>query len=308
MTQTITIGTRGSKLALWQAEWVRTELSARFPAAVFELKILKTSGDIQQNVSLSVIGGQGVFTKELENALLRREIDVAVHSLKDLPTILPDELCLGAITEREDARDALIPRKDRPIEFNSLLELAAGAVVGTSSPRRAAQLRNLRSDLDITELRGNIDTRLGKLDAGNYDYILLACAGLRRLGWGDRIGFPIATAEMLPAVGQGALGIEIRTDDETTAEYVGGLNHPNTQAACLAERAFLRAAGGGCQLPLTAHAQVTGDDIMINGLLIDEGSGNAFRRAVSGPATDAESLGQELAQAMLNETNRDPAE
>lgn len=303
MTQAVTIGTRGSKLALWQAEWVRAELSRRFPAASFELKILKTSGDIQKDVSLSVIGGQGVFTKELESALLRHEIDLAVHSLKDLPSILPDELCLGAITEREDARDALVPRKDRPVDFKSLMELAPGALVGTSSPRRAAQLRNLRPDLTVTELRGNIDTRLAKLDAGNYDYILLACAGLRRLSWAARIGFPIATGEMLPAVGQGALGIEIRTDDEATANYVSSLDHPATRAACLAERAFLRAAGGGCQLPLTAHAIVTGDDIMINGLLIDEGTGNAFRRGISGPMTDAESLGQELALAMLAETN-----
>ncbi|MEO6391655.1 MAG: hydroxymethylbilane synthase [Pyrinomonadaceae bacterium] len=302
MTQTITIGTRGSKLALWQAEWVRGELSQRFPSASFELKILKTSGDIQKDVSLSVIGGQGVFTKELENALVGREIDLAVHSLKDLPTVLPDELCLGAITEREDARDALIPRKDRPVDFDSLLELSPGAIVGTSSPRRAAQLRNLRPDLSITDLRGNIDTRLAKLDAGNYDYILLACAGLRRLGWAERIGFPISTGEMLPAVGQGALGIEIRTDDET-ANYLSGLDHPATRAACLAERAFLRAAGGGCQLPLTAHAEVTGDDIMINGLVIDEDSGNAFRRGISGPMTDAEMLGRELALAMLVESN-----
>jgi hydroxymethylbilane synthase len=288
-------------LALWQAEWVRDQLRLRFPSATFERKIIRTTGDAQQAVSLSQIGGQGVFTKELENALLNHEIDLAVHSLKDLPTALPAELTIIAITEREDPRDALVPRNGRSAPGDSLLELEENVVVGTSSPRRAAQLRALRPDLRIKELRGNIDTRLAKLDAGEYDYIVLASAGLRRLGWAERIGFPIAPDEMLPAVGQGALGIEIRTDDSRVTEMVTELNHRDTRIACLAERSFLRAAGGGCQLPLTAHAHVDNVRVLIDGLMIDDSTGRIVRRQVEGAADEAEVLGEQLARAMLLE-------
>lgn len=301
MNELVKIGTRGSKLALWQAEWVRDQLADRFPAIEFELNIIRTTGDAQQNVSLSLIGGQGVFTKELESALLRREIDLAVHSLKDLPTTLPSELLIAVITEREDPRDALVPPNGRPAPGNSLLDLETNAVMGTSSPRRAAQLRALRPDLQIRELRGNIDTRLAKLDAGDYDYIVLASAGLRRLGWADRIGFPIAPDEMLPAVGQGALGLEIRADDDETANTIAALNHSETHIACLAERSFLRAAGGGCQLPLTAHAQVDQGTVAIQGLMIDDTTGLVLRKHHKGDAEDAEILGQQLAHEMLAE-------
>ena len=306
MSELVNIGTRGSKLALWQAGWVRDQLASRFPALTFELKIIRTTGDAQQTVSLSQIGGQGVFTKELESALLRHEIDLAVHSLKDLPTTLPDELSIPAITEREDPRDALVPRQGHSAPSVSILDLEEGAVVGTSSPRRAAQLRGWRPDLRIKELRGNIDTRLSKLDAGDYDYIVLASAGLRRLGWTDRIGFPIAPAEMLPAVGQGALGIEIRAGDSTVAEIIAPLNHRDTQIACRAERSFLRAAGGGCQLPLTAHAQMHDDRISLDGLMIDEGSGRIVRQHSEGAAADAEALGEKLALVMLKELSNAP--
>jgi hydroxymethylbilane synthase len=301
MSEKVKIGTRGSKLALWQAEWVREELSARFPAREFVLEIIKTTGDVQQDVSLTSIGGQGVFTKELEGALLRGEIDLAVHSLKDLPSSIPLELTIAAVTKREDPRDALVPRLNQQVPGKSLLDLAPGAVVGTSSPRRAAQLRVLRPDLTIKELRGNIDTRLRKLDAGDYDYIVLACAGLRRLGWADRIGFPISTREMLPAVGQGALGIEIRTGDASTFALLRELNHFPTAAACLAERSFLRAAGGGCQLPLTAHGLVIDAELTVIGLLIEDGGATDMRRLSSGPVMEAESIGEDLAVAMLRE-------
>jgi hydroxymethylbilane synthase len=299
--QTVIIGTRGSKLALWQAEWAREQLTLHNPRHEIVLKVIKTSGDVQKHASLSAIGGQGVFTKELEGALLRNEIDIAVHSLKDLPTFMPNELCLGAITEREDPRDALVSQVNQKLDGNSLLDLKTGAIVGTSSPRRAAQLRGLRPDFQIKELRGNVDTRLAKLDAGDYDFIVLACAGLRRLGWAERIGFAIAPPEMLPAVGQGALGVQIRLADTITAEMVSQLDHETTRGACLAERSFLRAAGGGCQLPLTAHAIVSGSEIRIDGLLIEEVSDVALRRSVIGPAAEAETLGEQLAQTMLAE-------
>jgi hydroxymethylbilane synthase len=301
MNESVTIGSRGSKLALWQAEWVRDQLRSRYPAVDVELKIIRTTGDAQQTVSLSQIGGQGVFTKELESALLHHEIDLAVHSLKDLPTTLPAELTIRAITEREDPSDALVPKKGRSASGDSLLDLEENAVVGTSSPRRAAQLRALRPDVRIRELRGNIDTRLAKLDAGEYDYIILASAGLRRLGWAERIGFPIAPNEMLPAVGQGALGIEIRADDSLVAAMVAQLNHRETGIACLAERSFLRAAGGGCQLPLTAYARAEKNQVSIDGLMIDDGTGRILRQQVDGETDDAEVLGEQLARAMLAE-------
>ncbi len=308
MSELLKIGTRGSKLALWQAEWGRDQLAERYPKIKFELDIIRTTGDAQQTVSLSLIGGQGVFTKELESALLRREIDLAVHSLKDLPTTLPAELLIGVITEREDPRDALIPRIGHSAPGNSLLELEENAVVGTSSPRRAAQLRALRPDLRIKELRGNIDTRLAKLDAGDYDYIVLASAGLRRLGWSDRIGFPIEPSEMLPAVGQGALGFEIRADDDETANIISALNHPETHVACLAERSFLRAAGGGCQLPLTAHARVLDGQVFVEGLMIDDSTGRVVRQHREGGAADAEIIGEQLAHEMLAELSIKPSE
>lgn len=301
MSETIKIGTRGSKLALWQAEWVRDQLAARYPAQKVELTIVRTTGDAQQTVSLSQIGGQGVFTKELENALLCGDIDLAVHSLKDLPTTLPDELLIAAITEREDPRDALILPAGSRTTVNSLLDLAPNAVVGTSSPRRSAQLRALRPDLTIKELRGNIDTRLGKLDAGDYDAIILACAGLRRLDWGNRISLAIAPDEMLPAVGQGALGIEIRAEDEATLRLVGALNHAATHVACLAERSFLRAAGGGCQLPLTAYARVQDGRIAVDGVMFDDASGRVLRERVAGALKAAEAIGEQLAETMLGE-------
>ncbi len=256
MKNQFTIGSRGSKLALWQAEWAQASLRALRPDADVRIEIIKTTGDVMRDVPLAVIGGKGAFTKELEEALLDERIDLAVHSLKDLPTVLPAGLAITAITERADPRDALVLRAGTMPENASLQSLATGAIIGTSSQRRQAQLRHTRPDLVIKDLRGNVDTRLRKLDAGWYDAIVLASAGLRRLGLAARISAPLSPDVMLPAVGQGALGIETRAADADTNALVALLDHPPTRAACTAERTLLNALGGGCQVPIAAHATV----------------------------------------------------
>ena len=260
----LVIGSRGSRLALWQAENARDRLLALNPGLQIQIDVIKTTGDVKPD-PLSVIGGKGVFTKELEDALLDKRIDIAVHSLKDLPTIIPSGLALSAICEREDPRDALVLPLDR--NFSSLLDLPANSVVGTSSQRRLAQLKALRSDVVVKDLRGNVDTRVRKLDEGQYDALILASAGLIRLGLETRISAAIRTDEMLPAVGQGAIAIEIRADDGVAIEATAKLNHRETELACRAERAFLRSLGGGCQFPIAAHAVVEDDTLSLEGLV-----------------------------------------
>ncbi len=267
MQNKLIIGSRGSKLALWQAEWVKSRLEQAQPGIEILIEIIKTSGDVMSDVPLSVIGGQGVFTKELEEALLARRIDIAVHSLKDLPTTVPETLAITAITEREDARDAIVLPASKEQANASLKSLPDGATVGTSSLRRQSQLKSLRPRLVIKDLRGNVDTRLRKLDEGEYDAIILAAAGLRRLGFDERISAFIDPTEMLPAVGQGALGIETRADDAATNELVNLLDHAPTRAACTAERALLYSLGGGCQVPIAAHAVVAGERLRLHGLV-----------------------------------------
>jgi hydroxymethylbilane synthase len=289
------IGSRGSKLALWQSEWVRARLAELRPEAEIRIEVIKTSGDVMLNVPLAVIGGKGVFTKELEEALLAEEIDLAVHSLKDLPTTLPDDLAINAITEREDARDALILREGVAAGERSLRALPQHAVVGTSSLRRQAQLKHLRPDVSIKDLRGNVDTRLRKLDEGGYDAIILASAGLRRLGFERRIDAAIDHAEMLPAVGQGALGIETRARDERTAALVSLLEHAPTRAACTAERALLFALGGGCQVPIAAHATVEGDTLRLDALVAALDGGRVIRDHLEDDAGHAARAGETLA-------------
>src|SRR5215218_2751785 len=254
----IIIGSRGSKLALWQSEWVKARLEALDPGVRVRIEIFKTQGDVRTDVPLSTIGGQGAFTKELEVALLDRRVDVAVHSLKDLPTVTPEGLAITATPEREDPRDALVLRAGTETQVGSLKGLAEGAVVGTSSLRRIAQLKHLRPDVQVKDLRGNVDTRLRKLDSGEYDALILASAGLRRLGLGHRISAAIETDVMLPAVSQGSLGVQTRADDSETNAFVSRLDHPQTRAAVVAERALLRKLGGGCQVPIAAHAVVLG--------------------------------------------------
>lgn len=293
------IGSRGSKLALWQAAWVRSRMEEVCGGgADVRIEVIKTSGDRLRDVPLSVIGGQGVFTKEIEQALLDRRIDIAVHSLKDLPTVIPVELALAAVAEREDARDALVMPASANVPAASIKELPRGAIVGTSSLRRVSQLRHLRPDLQIKDIRGNVDTRLRKLDEGEYDAVILASAGLRRLGLEARISAFIETGEMLPAVGQGALGIETRADDVEALAALKALDHAPTRAACLAERAFLRNLGGGCQVPIAAHAIVGGEGLALDGLVASL-SGEVLKGAAEGNASEAESVGEELASRML---------
>jgi hydroxymethylbilane synthase len=297
MSRPLVIGSRGSKLALWQAEQARERLRLLNPGLDVRIEIIKTTGDVKDD-PLSVIGGKGVFTKELEDALLDGRIDIAVHSLKDLPTILPDGLSITAICEREDARDALVLRAGSS-ENGSLLHLPHGAVVGTSSQRRLAQLKALRGDVVVRDLRGNVDTRIRKLDEGQYDAVILASAGLVRLGLQERISARIAVSEMLPAVGQGAIAIETRSDNELAVQSASPLDHRETRVACLAERAFLRGLGGGCQFPIAAHAVLDDGSLKLDGLVARPDGSQILRDSLSGPANEAEELGAALASQLI---------
>lgn len=290
------IGSRGSQLALTQARLIQDQLKQLIPAVEIRIEVVKTTGDVRGE-PLSIIGGKGVFTKELEDALLDEHIDLAVHSLKDLPTIVPDGLAIAAICKREDPRDALV----LPLNNNStgsLEQLANGAVVGTSSPRRLAQLKSFRFDLAIKDLRGNVDTRLRKLDEGEYDALILACAGLRRLHLDNRISVALTTDLMLPAVGQGALAIETRASDTDSSELAARLDHKFTRVACIAERALLRELGGGCQLPIAGHAVVRDKRVRLDGLIAATDGNRIVRERVAGALDDAEELGSLLAQRL----------
>jgi hydroxymethylbilane synthase len=298
MKDLLVIGSRGSKLALTQAQIVKDQIQLLYPSLQISIEIIKTSGDVKTE-PLSVIGGKGVFTKELEDALLDGRIDLAVHSLKDLPTMVPEGLAIAAICKREDPRDALIlPIRGASKSLVSISKLRQRATIGTSSPRRLAQLKHLRPDLVFKDLRGNVDTRLRKLDEGNYDALVLACAGLRRLKLEKRISAALTTQEMLPAVGQGALAIEMRSEDEFT-ELITKLDHKFTRLACVAERAFLRSLGGGCQLPIAAHAVVREKRIRLDGLVADTEGKQIVRDRLSGSFEEAEELGNRLAEQLL---------
>jgi hydroxymethylbilane synthase len=303
MKTALVIGSRGSKLALAQAHLVQAQLKSLAPAIEIRIEVIKTTGDVKTE-PLSVIGGKGVFTKELEDALLNERIDLAVHSLKDLPTIVPDGLVISAICKREDPRDALVlPLKSK--SGATLEDLHKGATVGTSSPRRLAQLKWLRPDLTFKELRGNVDTRLRKLDEGEYDALVLACAGLRRLQLEERISAALTTEQMLPAVGQGALAIETRSTDTDTIEISSRLDHKFTRVACTAERALLRQLGGGCQLPIAAHAVVRDKRIRLDGLVADANGKQIVRERVSGGLDEGEELGSLLAEQLLTNGARE---
>jgi len=296
MSARLIIGSRGSRLALWQAEHARDSLIHLNPGLEIQIEVIKTTGDVKPD-PLSVIGGKGVFTKELEEALLDKRIDIAVHSLKDLPTIIPDGLSISAICQREDPRDALVLRQGEKV--TSLRELRVKSVIGTSSQRRLAQVKALRSDLIVKDLRGNVDTRVRKLDEGQYDALILASAGLIRLGLRDRISAAVSVSEILPAVGQGAIAIETRADDETAVQSAKKLNHRTTEFACLAERAFLRGLGGGCQFPIAAHAVIEGDLLKLEGLVAKPDGSVFIRDQLSGKLHDAVEIGSVLAQALL---------
>lgn len=296
MTRPLVIGSRGSKLALWQAEQARERLQALNPQTEIRIEVIKTTGDVKSD-PLSVIGGKGVFTKELEDALLDQRIDIAVHSLKDLPTTLPERLSISAICEREDPRDALVLRAASGA--GSIVDLAQGAVVGTSSQRRLAQLKALRPDVVVNDLRGNVDTRIRKLDEGQYDAVILACAGLLRLGLQDRISARIPIGEMLPAVGQGAIAIEILSDNQFAVEATSKLDHRETRLACLAERSLLRKLGGGCQFPIAAHAVIDHDRLTLDGLVAKPDGSQILRDSTSGPSDEAEKIGATLAARLI---------
>lgn len=284
----LTIGSRGSQLALWQANWVKARLEEAGHSC--RIEIIKTTGDKITGVPLARVGVKGLFTKEIEEALLDRRIDVAVHSMKDLPTELPAGLAVAAIPAREDARDALVGRR--------LAELPPGARVGTSSLRRVAQLRAARPDLVIESVRGNIDTRLRKLDEGRYDALVLAAAGLKRLGWEDRIAELLSEDVMCPAVGQGALAVETR-EEGAAAAACSRLDDAATRAAVDAERAVLRTLGGGCQVPIGAHATVAGGELDLVAIVAAPDGSRIVRRNARGNAADAARLGETLGNALL---------
>jgi hydroxymethylbilane synthase len=296
----ITIGTRGSKLALWQANYIADCIRSQYPDVDVSLLHIVTTGDKILDVPLAKIGGKGLFTKELENAMLNKEIDLAVHSLKDMPTQLPEGLLLAAITERVDAGDAFISPN-----YGTVEKLPQGAKVGTSSLRRKAQLLKYRPDLTIGDLRGNLDTRLKKLENGEFDAIILAVAGLRRLGWQKQITQVLPQDICLPAVGQGALAIEARSDDEEVLEMLAFLNHQETRWAVEAERAYLAQVEGGCQIPIGVFGKIEQAVLTLEAVILSVDGIRQIRQRISGAPEEGKSLGCQLAQQMLNEGGRE---
>ena len=290
------IGSRSSKLALEQSGWVKSLLEERFKDLQVGLTKIKTTGDMILDVPLAQVGGKGLFVKEIEEALLRQEIDLAVHSMKDVPTFLPEGLHLGAITEREDPRDVLISKDGRLFK-----ELRHRARIGTSSLRRQAQLLHLRPDLEVVQLRGNLDTRIRKLSREGLDGIILAAAGLKRMGWLDKITEYLPFEVSLPAVGQGALGIECRVMDGVINQKLECLNHPTTRCCVLAERAFLRRLEGGCQVPIAAYGQLENGRLKLNGLVSSVDGMRLIRNDAEGLPEEAEELGKHLAERLISE-------
>jgi len=291
------LGTRGSALALWQANWVKARLESTHPELTVHLQTLHTTGDRITDVPLAKIGDKGLFTKELDNAIIDGHVDLAVHSLKDVPTKLADGLLLAAVSEREDPRDAFLPGSRRP---TALADLPPGSVVGTSSLRRRAQLLHYRPDLQVQDLRGNLGTRLSRLTEGHYDAILLALAGVRRLGHEDHVGEVLGPPEWLPAVSQGALGVTTREGDEVTAAFLACLHDPGAATTTAAERAFLRALEGGCQIPIGALATLHGDDLVLDGFVASIDGRAYIRGTVHGPAADPKAVGCALADQLLD--------
>ena len=290
----IVIGSRGSQLALWQANWVKSELERLHDNVDIDIRIIATSGDIIQDVPLAKIGGKGLFVKEIEEALLANEIDLAVHSMKDVPMELPTELGISVITKRENPLDALISKNGE-----KLADLPQGATIGTSSLRRSSQLLKYRGDFKIHPLRGNVDTRLRKVEEGKYDAILLASAGLNRLGWANRITEEISHDILLPAMGQGALGIETRLDDTKIYDLISTLNHEQTHYAVSAERSLVGRLDGGCQVPIGAYARVEKGLIKLKGLVASLDGEIIYKLENVGPVDDAINIGQELGGQLL---------
>lgn len=290
----IVIGTRGSPLAMWQAQWVSDQLEALGVSS--RIKVIKTTGDKLSARAFAKLvtttGVKGVFTKEIDAALIKNHIDIAVHSLKDLPTKSDRRLTLGAVPERGDARDALVG--------GELKEFSEGARIGTSSLRRAAQFLRLRPKLKVEEVRGNVDTRLKKLDEGRYEGLILAAAGLQRLGLEERIAETLEPNVMYPAIGQGAIGIQVRARDKSMQEIIAPLNHQETRIAVTAERTLLEALGGGCQVPLGGYASIRGDRLRLSAMVISQDGRRSFCRVVEGSTTTPVSVGEETVQRLLS--------
>ena len=298
MKKEIIIGTRSSPLALWQADFTKAELSKHFPELNITLKLIKTTGDVLLDSPLSKIGDMGLFTKDIEKHLLAKEIDLAVHSLKDVPTGTPEGLVITSFTEREDTRDVIISKSGKGIK-----DLPLNAKMATSSLRRMSQLLSMRPDLQILDIRGNLNTRFKKFDDGEFDAMMLAYAGVFRLEFSDRISEILSHNVMLPAVGQGALGIETRTDDAETREIVRVLNDSNTEICCRAERALLRHLQGGCQIPIGCYGSYIGGTLKLLAYVGSVDGKTAIRnevtRALSTPE-EAEAVGIELAEVLLS--------
>ncbi len=296
MRELIKIGTRGSMLALWQSNWIKAMIEKQYPGTTVELVRIVTKGDKILDVPLAKVGGKGLFVKEIEEALIREEVDIAVHSMKDVPTVLPDELHIGIITKREDPRDAFLSNN-----YQSVADMPAGARVGTSSLRRKAQLAAMRADLVIEDLRGNLDTRVRKLDDGLYDAVILATAGLNRLEMSQRITRHFSPEEMLPAIAQGAVGIELRRSDEELLAALSFMDDRATAVAVQAERAFLARLEGGCQVPIGGHGILADGRLSFTGLIASVDGREVFRETVSGAPEDAAAMGRDLAEKLLSQ-------
>ena len=294
MKHKFTIGSRGSQLALWQTDYIKTHLEKRFPKAAFDVLIIKTTGDVMLDTALSKIGDKGLFTKQIEHALLNNQIDLAVHSLKDLPTTQPAKLRISAVSERETANDVLISKN-----FQSIEELPPNARVATGSLRRKSQLLHLRPDLEIVEIRGNVPTRIEKLLASDLDALILAFAGVHRLNLDSHIKQIIPTRIMLPAVGQGAMAVEIRADDLEIAEMLAEINDQSTEFCVTAERAFLRSLEGGCQVPIGGFAVLEANEIFLEGFVGSLTGAKIIRHSIRGNKTEAKNLGETLAEICL---------
>ena len=294
MATSVRIGTRGSKLALWQANFVKAILTEKFPRQPIELGVIKTLGDKILDVPLAKVGGKGLFVKEIEQALLECRVDFAVHSMKDMPAEIPSGLCIGAVPPREDPTDVLIAKHGA-----KLADLAAGSVIGTSSLRRAAQLRNLRPDLVIRPLRGNLDTRLRKLQGQDLDAVIVAAAGVKRLNFEQHVTEYLDWTAMLPAVGQGALCIEIRENDPLIEPMAAALDDPATRAVVAGERAFLHRLQGSCQVPIAGHGDLDDRSYTLHGLVVDVDGSTVVRDSLSGPWEDCARIGVQLAEILM---------
>jgi hydroxymethylbilane synthase len=297
MSRTLRIGTRASALALWQANWVKQELEKKYPDLTVTLTKIKTQGDKILDVPLAMVGGKGLFVKEIQEAMLRNEIDIAVHSMKDVPTFFPDGTGLRCITEREDPRDIAVLKEG----VACFSEIPQGGRIGTSSLRRKAQLLNMRPDLEMVDIRGNVQTRIGKLESDNLDAVILAAAGMLRLGFGEQIGEYFDARTCLPAIGQGALGLESRIDDDVTNELIDFFNHPPTAYAVTAERAVLATLEGGCQVPIAAYGTVEGDQLELTALVSDVEGQQMIKKTVSCHVDQSYETGVALAKQLLEE-------